>query len=46
MGKKGFVFLPKGFDEVVRILSKKYRIYAPVLKKGDSPILMWYATIL
>ena len=36
MGKKGFVFLPKGFDEVVRNLGKKYRIYAPVLKVGEG----------
>ena len=36
MGKKGFVFLPKGFDEVVCNLGKKYRIYAPVLKMGEG----------
>ena len=36
MGKKGFVFLPKGFDEVVLNLGKKYRIYAPVLKAGEG----------
>ena len=36
MGKKGFVFLPKGFDEVVCNLGKKYRIYAPVLKVGEG----------
>jgi len=36
MGKKGFIFLSGGFNEVVRNLHSKYRIYAPVLKVGEG----------
>jgi len=36
MGKKGFIFLPGGFNSVIEELSKKYRIYAPVLKEKEG----------
>ena len=32
MGKRGYIFLPGGFNSVIKELSKKYLIYAPVLK--------------
>ena len=32
----GFVFSRDGFSEVIRQLGNRYRIYAPVLKKGEG----------
>ena len=31
MGKRGYIFLPGGFNKVIEELSKSYRIFAPVL---------------
>ena len=36
MGKRGFIFSPGGFNSVIEELSKKYLIYAPVLKVGEG----------
>ena len=36
MGKRGYIFLPGGFNKVIEELSKSYRIYAPVLKVGEG----------
>lgn len=36
MGKRGFIFSPGGFNSVIEELSRKYLIYAPVLKVGEG----------